>query len=89
MTLNVKIEQAALDGGYVAWVKELPGCVSEGDTVQEAIDNVIDAAVSYLEVKYTRGSIHVEAVEPAGHGRETSPSRAPAHEHRRILVGMG
>jgi len=30
-------------GGYVAYAKELPGAISEGDTLEEARDNLRDA----------------------------------------------
>ena len=31
------------DGGYTAVVPALPGCVSEGETVEEAVDMVTEA----------------------------------------------
>ena len=37
--------------GFVADVLDLPGCVSQGKTLQEAIDNVKDAIAGYLEVE--------------------------------------
>ena len=37
------------EGGYTAFVPSLPGCVSEGDTVSEAMDNVREAVELYLE----------------------------------------
>jgi predicted RNase H-like HicB family nuclease len=36
-------------GGYTANVPALPGCLSEGDTRDEALANVQDAIVLYLE----------------------------------------
>ena len=35
--------------GYVADVAQLPGCMSQGKTVQEALENVRDAIRTYLE----------------------------------------
>lgn len=35
-------------GGYVAYVEELPGAISEGDTLDEARDNLRDAISSLL-----------------------------------------
>jgi len=35
--------------GYTAVVPALPGCVSEGDTVEEALDMVAEAISLYLE----------------------------------------
>jgi antitoxin HicB len=37
------------DGGYVAVVPALPGCVSQGDTRDEAVRNVREAADLYIE----------------------------------------
>jgi predicted RNase H-like HicB family nuclease len=37
------------DGGYVAECPAIPGCVSEGDTVEEALANVKEAIEGCLE----------------------------------------
>lgn len=37
------------DGGYVATVPALPGCVSQGDTRDEALANIKEAAELYIE----------------------------------------
>jgi len=36
-------------GGYVAFVPALPGCHTQGDTLQELMDNVREAMELYLE----------------------------------------
>lgn len=36
-------------GGYVAFVPSLPGCHTQGDTLQELMDNVKEAVELYLE----------------------------------------
>ena len=36
-------------GGYVAFVPALPGCHTQGDTLQELLDNVKEAIELYLE----------------------------------------
>jgi hypothetical protein len=36
------------DKGYTVTCLELPGCISEGDTKQQAIDNIIEAIQLYL-----------------------------------------
>jgi predicted RNase H-like HicB family nuclease len=38
-----------VDFGYVAEVPSLPGCVSQGDTVQDAISNIREAIALYIE----------------------------------------
>jgi len=49
------------DGGYVATVPALPGCVSQGDTREEALRNIEEAIDLYLEdVKAAGEPIPVE-----------------------------
>ncbi len=38
-----------LGGGFVADVPELPGCMSDGETPEEALANAYDAAEAWLE----------------------------------------
>jgi predicted RNase H-like HicB family nuclease len=37
------------DGGWVAEVPSLPGCISQGDTREQAIVNVRDAIDTWIE----------------------------------------
>jgi len=37
------------EGGYTVFVPALPGCISEGDTLQEARENIREAIALYLE----------------------------------------
>ncbi|MCE7948337.1 MAG: type II toxin-antitoxin system HicB family antitoxin [Chloroflexi bacterium CFX4] len=37
-------------GGYVVECPSLPGCVSQGETIDEAIENIKKAITLYLEV---------------------------------------
>jgi antitoxin HicB len=36
-------------GGFLATVPDLPGCMSDGDTPEEAVTNVQDAILAWLE----------------------------------------
>jgi len=47
----VRIERLAEnDGGvYLATVPDLPGCMSDGETPEEALKNVQDAIASWIE----------------------------------------
>lgn len=36
-------------GGYTVTIPSLPGCVSEGETFEEALKNIKEAAELYLE----------------------------------------
>jgi len=47
----VRIERLAENdgGGYLATVPDLPGCMSDGETPEEALKNVQDAIASWIE----------------------------------------
>jgi antitoxin HicB len=64
---RVLIEQDE-DGIYVAEVPALPGCISQGKTRSEALENIKEAIAGYLESLQTHGdpippSISEEVVE--------------------------
>lgn len=48
MRLAVVLEPSD-EGGYTVYVPSLPGCISEGETRQEALDNIREAIGLYLE----------------------------------------
>lgn len=37
------------EGGYTVYVPALPGCISEGENVDEALENIKEAIKLYLE----------------------------------------
>lgn len=43
------------DGGYTVEVPSLPGCISEGDTIEEALTNIQEAIALWIEVTQERG----------------------------------
>jgi predicted RNase H-like HicB family nuclease len=48
MRLKVVLEPSD-EGGYTVYVPSLPGCISEGETVEEAMANIREAVELYLE----------------------------------------
>ncbi len=48
MKLQVVLEPSD-EGGYTVYVPTLPGCISEGDTVDESMRNIREAIELYLE----------------------------------------
>ncbi|BCW93135.1 MAG: type II toxin-antitoxin system HicB family antitoxin [Acidobacteriota bacterium] len=48
MRVKVVLE-ASEEGGYTVYVPSLPGCISEGETVEEALRNIREAIELYLE----------------------------------------
>lgn len=58
MRYKVNIEKT--EEGYAIWVPGLPGCWSQGDTEEEALENITDAIQAYLKT-----------VEELGQGKQT------------------
>ncbi|BAZ31197.1 hypothetical protein NIES4074_36690 [Cylindrospermum sp. NIES-4074] len=48
MKLRVILEPSD-EGGYTVYVPSLPGCISEGEDVDEALANIKEAIELYLE----------------------------------------
>ena len=48
MKLQVILEPSE-DGGFTVYVPALPGCISEGNTKEEALANIREAIELYLE----------------------------------------
>lgn len=59
MKYRVLIEQDE-DGVYVAEVPSLPGCISQGQTREQALGNIKEAIAGYLESL----EVHGEPVPP-------------------------
>jgi predicted RNase H-like HicB family nuclease len=49
MELKIVLEEQE-EGGYTVFVPALPGCISEGDTSEEAIKNIKEAIMLYLDI---------------------------------------
>jgi predicted RNase H-like HicB family nuclease len=48
MKLKIVLEPSD-EGGYTVFVPSLPGCISEGETEEEALQNIREAIELYLE----------------------------------------
>ncbi len=60
MKLKVVLEPSE-EGGYTVFVPALPGCISEGDSRDDALANIREAIELYLEVDGDDFSISAEA----------------------------
>jgi len=60
MKYRVLVE-ADEDGVFVAQVPSLPGCISQGETRSEALENIKEAIAAYLESLQK----HDEPIPPA------------------------
>lgn len=67
MKLQIILEPSD-EGGYTVTVPSLPGCISEGDTKEEAINNIKEAIELYLEPvedDFVSDKVHSQIVELA------------------------
>jgi predicted RNase H-like HicB family nuclease len=65
------------EGGFVAFVPSLPGCHTQGDTMEKTEHNIKEAIALYLESLSAHGeAIPVEG--PSFQGRVTVPVSIPA-----------
>ncbi|MBD2595523.1 hypothetical protein BCD64_11895 [Nostoc sp. MBR 210] len=56
MKIRAIIHPAA-EGGYWAEVPALPGCITEGETMEEVMANLKDAIEGWLDVANSRNAI--------------------------------
>ncbi|QSJ20973.1 type II toxin-antitoxin system HicB family antitoxin [Nostoc sp. UHCC 0702] len=48
--MNIKVVlEPSNEGGYTVFVPSLPGCISEGETIEESLENIQEAILLYLE----------------------------------------
>ena len=52
---NISILSAEEGGGYLIEFPDLPGCISDGDTIDEAIANGRDAIFCWIETAKQHG----------------------------------
>jgi antitoxin HicB len=64
-TVTIEPLAEADGGGFVAFVPDLPGCMSDGETPQQALANVLDAIESWLEAARDLG--HAIPEPPRAH----------------------
>jgi antitoxin HicB len=53
--IHIRPLTEAEGGGYLATVPELAGCKSDGETPQEALENVLDAIGCWIEAAQEMG----------------------------------
>lgn len=62
--------ERAEEGGYVCWVEEIPEAMSQGETLSEAKNNLLDALKLVIET-------HREQAEIEINGREIIREKIP------------
>ncbi len=54
LTFNVTLDRDD-DGMWIVECPAIPGCVSQGETKEEAVENIKDAITACLQVRAERG----------------------------------
>lgn len=57
MNIKVVLEKQE-EGGYTIFVPSLPGCVSQGETKEEALENIKEALELYLDADFDELVVH-------------------------------
>ncbi|MFB2938825.1 type II toxin-antitoxin system HicB family antitoxin [Aerosakkonemataceae cyanobacterium BLCC-F154] len=71
------------EGGYVAQIKDLPGCLTQGETLDETIANINEARELWIETAYESGDdIPLPSSEESYNGKLLL--RMPKSLHRRL-----
>ncbi|MHC1575157.1 MAG: type II toxin-antitoxin system HicB family antitoxin [Candidatus Methanogasteraceae archaeon] len=65
MEFQVVIEEDLEDGGYIVHCPALKGCWSQGDTIEEALDNIKEAIVGYLKTLNERAIHNSKSINKA------------------------
>jgi len=56
LSLPYKIELfPSSEGGFAVSIPDLPGCISQGETVEEALKMIADAKVAWIEIALEDG----------------------------------
>jgi len=63
---KVSVVEDEVDGGYIVECLNLPGCMSQGDTVEEALENIGEAIAGVLAARFERDLRAQEAAIEGG-----------------------
>jgi antitoxin HicB len=72
--------QAEVEGGFFARVEELKGCMTQGESLEEAASNIRDAMKAWLKTALDRG---ITIPEPETHSGKFV-LRVPKSLHRKL-----
>jgi len=72
-----------IEGGYVAQIKDLPGCLTQGETLEETMTNINEARELWIETAYEAGdNIPLPSTDDSYSGKLML--RMPKSLHRRL-----
>jgi antitoxin HicB len=76
------------EGGWFVRIKELPGCMSQGETPEEALEMIDDAMAGWLETALTHGQSIPEPREDDDYSGKFVV-RVPRSMHRKLAEQAG
>ena len=91
LTLSYRMEivKDSDEGGFVASYPDLPGCITCGETEEEALKNALDAKKAWLEAALEE---NIEIPEQSGgvlRAVQAAPAPKPAPRSRRAFAAGG
>lgn len=72
-------------GGYTATIGEFPGCLAEGETAEEAVANVREAAIDWMEAAQRQGQTIPEPTAVSNTYSGKIALRLPRSLHRKAV----
>ena len=84
---KIEVMEDELDGGFIVECLNLPGCMSQGETVEEAFDNIGEAIGGVLAARFERNLREQEAqlAQGAPHPHAlTVPVSVPSVDRERV-----
>lgn len=71
------------EGGFVAMFPDLPGCITVGDTIEDAIKNIVDAKRAWLEAELDAKAVIPEPDDLNGYSGQFK-LRIPKSLHKQL-----
>lgn len=60
-SIKLKVIVEPTEEGYIAYIPSLPGCFSEGFTIEETIENLKEVIQDYLDLDFDIISLSISA----------------------------
>lgn len=81
---EIKIKRLSSDegGGWFAEIPNLPGCMADGDSIEETVDNLNDARVAWIRTNMELGRVIPESDSDSYSGQLRL--RMPKSLHREL-----
>lgn len=85
MAYRMEIVEDKSEGGFVVSYPELPGCITCGDTIEEALKNAVDAKKEWFIAALEEG-IEIQEPDTLEHYSGQFKLRIPKSLHRSLAL---